>query len=46
LLTRSGHLDGPIRTFEATALVGESTLEAYLDAEAWLVKQPADEPVA
>ncbi len=45
LLTRSGHLHGPIRTFEATALVGESTLDAYLDAEAWLVTQPADEPV-
>jgi hypothetical protein len=34
---RSGHVDGPIRTFEATSIVGESTRAAYLDAEAWLV---------
>ncbi len=39
LLTRSGHIDGPIRTFESTPLVGESTQAAYLDAEAWLVRQ-------
>jgi SulP family sulfate permease len=38
-LTRSGHVDGPIRTFEATPIVGESTRAAYLDAEAWLVKR-------
>jgi SulP family sulfate permease len=37
-LMRSGHVDGPIRTFEATSIVGESTRAAYLDAEAWLVK--------
>jgi hypothetical protein len=30
---------GPVRTFEATPIVGESTQRAYLDAEAWLVKQ-------
>jgi SulP family sulfate permease len=40
LLARTGQIDGPIQTFEATPLVGESTLAAYLDAEAWLVKQP------
>ena len=37
-LRRTGHVDGPVRAFEATELVGESTRAAYLDAEAWLVK--------
>jgi sulfate permease, SulP family len=37
-LGRTGRLDGPIRTYAATAVVGESTWAAYLDAEAWLVK--------
>ena len=37
-LTRSGQVDGPVRTFEATSIIGESTRAAYLDAEAWLVK--------
>jgi SulP family sulfate permease len=36
-LRRTGHLDGPVRTFEATPVVGESTGAASLDAEAWLV---------
>ena len=36
-LSRTGHLDGPVRTFEATPIVGESTPAAYLDADAWLV---------
>jgi SulP family sulfate permease len=36
-LRRTGHLDGPVRAFEATPIVGESTQAAYLDAEAWLV---------
>ena len=44
LLARTGQIDGPIRTFEATSLVGESTQAAYLDAEAWLVTQPAAGP--
>ena len=35
---RSGDVDGPVRTFEATQIVGESTRAAYLDGEAWLVK--------
>jgi SulP family sulfate permease len=38
-LRRTGHLDGPVRAFEATPVVGESTETAYLDAEAWLVKR-------
>jgi SulP family sulfate permease len=38
-LRRTGHLEGPVRTFEATPVVGESTQAAYLDAEAWLVKK-------
>jgi SulP family sulfate permease len=37
-LHRTGHVDGPVRAFEATPVVGESTQAAYLDAEAWLVK--------
>ena len=37
-LRRTGHVDGPVRAFEATEIVGESTRAAYLDAEAWLVK--------
>jgi SulP family sulfate permease len=38
-LRRTGHLDGPVRAFEATPVVGESTEAAYLEAEAWLVKR-------
>jgi SulP family sulfate permease len=38
-LRRTGHLEGPVRAFEATPVVGESTQAAYLDAEAWLVKK-------
>ncbi|NGN62635.1 SulP family inorganic anion transporter [Streptomyces sp. A7024] len=39
LLRRTGRLDvaGPIRTFEATDKVGESTWAAYAAAEAWAV---------
>ena len=38
-LRRTGYADGPVRSFEATPIVGESTRQAYLDAEAWLVKR-------
>ena len=39
-LVRTGHVEhGPVRTFEATPIVGKSTQQAYLDAEAWLVKR-------
>ena len=38
-LHRTGNIDGPVRTFEATPVVGESTLAAYLDAETWVVKR-------
>ena len=38
-LRRTGRLEGPIRTFEATPLVGESTEEARQAAQAWLVKK-------
>jgi SulP family sulfate permease len=38
-LRRTGHLDGPVRAFERTPVVGESTQAAYLDAEEWLVKR-------
>ena len=33
---RSG-LHGPVRVFEATGVLGESSLAAYRDAEAWLI---------
>jgi sulfate permease, SulP family len=38
-LRRTGSINGPMATFEATPVVGESTHAAYLDAEAWLVKR-------
>jgi sulfate permease, SulP family len=38
-LNRTGQLEGPVRSFEATPVVGESTQAAYADAEAWLVTQ-------
>ncbi len=38
-LDRTGSIEGPVRAFEATAVVGESTQAAYLDAEAWLVRR-------
>ncbi len=41
-LRRTGHIDGPVRTFEATPVVGESTLAAYLDAETWVVKRRSE----
>jgi SulP family sulfate permease len=46
---RAGHLStqGPIQMVEATPQVGESTLAAMRDAEAWIVEHHAeDEPVA
>jgi sulfate permease, SulP family len=38
-LRHTGQLKGPVRSFEATPVVGESTQAAYLDAEAWLAKK-------
>ena len=38
-LRRTGHLDGPVRAYEATPVVGESTRAASADAEAWLVRR-------
>jgi SulP family sulfate permease len=38
-LRRTGNIDGPVRTFEASPVVGESTMAAYMDAETWLVKR-------
>ena len=35
-------LTGPMRTFEATTIRGQSTQAAYADAEAWLVAQGDD----
>lgn len=36
---QAGNLDGPVRIFEATPIIGASTQAAQLAAEAWLVKQ-------
>ena len=41
-LRRTGTIDGPVRAFEATPIIGESTHAAYLDAEAWLVKKHSE----
>ena len=38
-LRRTGSIAGPVRAFEATRVVGESTHTAYLDAETWLVNK-------
>ena len=38
-LRRTGQLDGHLHAFEADPVVGESTLAAYRDAEAWIVKK-------
>jgi sulfate permease, SulP family len=42
-LRDTGSIEGPVRAFEATPVIGESTRAAYLDAEAWLVKRPEKE---
>jgi hypothetical protein len=38
-LRRTGHIDGPVRTFEASPVVGESARAACRAAESWLVKR-------
>jgi SulP family sulfate permease len=38
-LRRTGQLGGHLHAFEADSVVGESTLAAYRDAEAWVVKK-------
>ena len=35
-------LTGPVRAYEVTPIIGESTREAYSDAQAWLVRQGDD----
>jgi SulP family sulfate permease len=35
--THKLHLSGPVRVYEATGIVGESTETAHADAQAWLV---------
>lgn len=42
-LHRTGSIEGPVRAFEATPVVGESTYAAYRDAEAWLVRRDEKE---
>ena len=41
-LRHTGRLDGPIRVYEATPLVGESTEAARHAAQTWLARKPAD----
>lgn len=45
-LDRTGSIEGPVLAFEATPVVGESTQEAYLDAESWLVRRHGRETPA
>jgi len=45
-LDRTGTIEGPVRAFEATPVVGESTQAALLDAEAWLVRRQHKETPA
>lgn len=42
--SRSGRrpVDGPVRLYEATRIVGGSSRAAFADAEAWLVRHSAD----
>jgi hypothetical protein len=35
-------LSGPVRSYDATPLVGESTQAAYDDAVTWIVDRPKD----
>ncbi len=42
MVRRTAPLDGPVRTFEATELVGESTEAAGHAAQTWLVRKRAD----
>jgi SulP family sulfate permease len=37
-LRRTGHVDGPVRVFEATPVLGEATRAAVQDAQSWLVR--------
>ncbi len=43
-LRRTGRVDlsGPVRSYDATPLVGESTQAAYDDAVTWIVDRPKD----
>ena len=35
---RSLETSGPVKVYEATDLVGESTIDAYHDADSWLIR--------
>ncbi|HEY5358155.1 MAG TPA: SulP family inorganic anion transporter [Streptosporangiaceae bacterium] len=37
-LRRTGHVDGPVRVFDATPVLGEATRAASQDAQSWLVR--------
>jgi SulP family sulfate permease len=46
-MRRTGKLNltGPVRAYEVTSILGESTRQAYTDAQAWLVSlRPEDAP--
>jgi SulP family sulfate permease len=45
-IVRTGkmRLSGPVRVYEATPVLGESTREARRDAEAWLIGRSDGEP--
>ena len=37
-------LDGPVRAFEATPLLGHSTRLAYAEAQTWLLRRSEERP--
>lgn len=45
-IVRTGklRLSGPVRVYEATPILGQSTREAYADAQAWLASLATEEP--
>jgi SulP family sulfate permease len=34
--------DGPAKLYRATSVIGESSLDAFHDAQAWVAAQPPD----
>ena len=41
---RTGNVadDGPVKLYQASSVIGESSLEAFHDARAWVAAQPPD----
>jgi SulP family sulfate permease len=45
-IVRTGklRLSGPVRAYEATPILGQSTREAYADAQTWLASLTTEDP--